>query len=608
MTGVCGWVRAAAGEPPAAGPGASLDVMTRALSHRGPIASFAWPTPSAEPGPIAADTAYNPPAELERTWAGWSSDPAAFASRLDGSFAVAALDRRRGRLVLARDRLGEKPLYYAASPSGVGFASEIKALRAAGLPHDPSLDPEALDAYLAFTYVPAPRTIFAGVRKVPAGHCVTIDLQALAAGSPDAAGASRYWDLPARIGENASPAEMLRRLEEALARRLPRGGDIAAFLSGGLDSGVVAVLAARLAGPGRPLRCWSAAFREERLDESHHARRVAALAGAEHREILLRDVEPEMVLEALRHLDEPMADAAVIPTWMLAREAAGAGAASALTGDGADALLAGDHWFRRVRSLDRLERLPRALRLLRWGAAALAGPARRRKEASLAALAGLPQAVRYLSIREKWTWQERRAVYAPELGRRVDPSAAEATYLDSGVVWRPGDSVDAAMRLDARHGLPEDLLMKGDKMGMAHGLETRSPFMDHRFVEWCAALGMDLLLRGGVGKRLLKEAAAGLLPRDLIHRRKQGLQVPIGRWLRGPLRPLTEAAFDTGTVSSQGIFDPEALSRLRRRFEAAPTPPALDGKVWQIVAFQSWLALERASAPAAGARGIGVRV
>ncbi|HZI95501.1 MAG TPA: asparagine synthase-related protein, partial [Patescibacteria group bacterium] len=490
-----------------------------------------------------------------------------------------------GRLLLARDPFGEKPLYYVATPAGVAFASEIKALRAAGALPDLGLCAEAIDAYLAFTYIPAPRTIFRHVRKVPGGHCVVIDLRGLASGAPDATRTARYWKLPDRVGESADGSQMAAMLRDALRRRCPPGEPAAVYLSGGLDSSVVVALAARESS--RRLPTFSVGFKEAGLDESAHARRVADLFHCDHHEILLDDVGPDLVTAVIDQLDEPMADAATIPTWVLGREASTC-ARVALTGDGADALLAGDHWFRRLHRLDAMERLPRVVRAAIPVAAALSGPSRYRRYRDLVALIDQKQAQRYLSIREKWGWRQRMEIYAEDFRRGVDLSATEGSYLLAPVDWRQGESVDAAIRLDTMHGLPEDLLMKADKMGMAHGIESRTPFMDRRFAEWAARLEPGLLLRGSGSKYLLKKAAEALLPRDLIYRRKHGFQVPVGRWLKGSLRGLTEAAFEPAMIGRQGLFDAEALGRLEARFHRGPCSAALDGRVWQIVALQTW--------------------
>lgn len=580
MGGICGWVASGTG-------GATVDTgsMAARLAHRGDVvrldAGGAGTSPGAIDPVLVADSSFNAPADVARVWSARLDDPAAFAAGLTGSFAVAALDTGAGRLVLARDRLGEKPLYYAANAAGVAFASEIKAIAAlAGTRALPALgvSPAALDAYLAFTYVPAPLTMLEGVFKVPAGHVVVFDLAGLASEQPRAIAATRYWSLPERSAQTATPATMLASLREALVRRLPTSGRPAIFLSGGLDSSVVAALMAAEGLTG--VAAFSIGFEEADLDESAHARRVAALVGADHHLITLRDVEPELVIAVIDQLDEPMADAATIPTYVLARQAAGV-ARVVMTGDGADALLAGDHWFRRLRRLDGLEALPGPLRS---GASLLGG-----RWKSLVGMLGLPPAARYLKMREKWTPQARQAIYAAGFRHRVDAGLTAATYLEAPIAWRPGASVDAAIRLDSIHGLPEDLLMKADKMGMAHGVESRSPFLDQDFVEWAATLDIDLLLRGAESKHLLKKAAESLLPRDLIYRRKHGFQVPVGRWLKGPLRPLTEVAFEPARVRSQGLFDPAGLGALKARFdEGDPPGAALSGQVWQIVAFQTW--------------------
>lgn len=576
MGGICGWI--GAGPERLQGERAT---MLRSLAHRRDVAWLDWSAVS----PVAVDSSFNPPEQAASSWKRWIDDPEAFPAQLKGSFAVAALDPRRGRLLLARDPFGEKPLYYVATSAGVAFASEIKALRAAGALPDLSLSPEAIDAYLAFTYIPAPHTIFSFVRKVPGGHCVIFELRELASGSADALRTVRYWKLPDRVGESADAPQMIGMLREALRRRMPSTGPIGAFLSGGLDSSLVVALAAR--EQTSALTTFSIGFKETALDESRHARRVAALIGSEHHEMPLDEVDTDLITAVVEQLDEPMADAAAVPTFVLAREAAGV-ARVALTGDGADALLAGDHWFRRLQRLDMLEQLPPALRAVIPAAAAITGPRRYRRYRDLAALLDRKPAQRYLGIREKWTWPERMEVYGEELRRRVDASITEGTYLLAPVEWRKGDSVDAAIRLDTSHGLPEDLLMKADKMGMAHGVESRSPFMDRLFAEWAARLEIGLLLRGSSSKYLLKKSAETVLPRDLVYRRKHGFQVPIGRWMRGPIRELTEAALSPELIRRQGIFAVSGLRKLKERFDRGPSSAAFDGKVWQIVTFQTW--------------------
>ncbi len=572
MAGICGWTGAGAG---------ALEAMARSLAHRGGVACL--PEAGAGDLDVVVDSPFNTAAEAREAWRAAQGDPRAFASSLACPFAVAVRDRPRRRLVLARDRLGEKPLYYRPGPRGVAFASEIKALRDGGALRGAALHGQALDAYLAFTYIPAPWTIYEGVSKVPAGHAVVfaIDESGAVTGAGEPA---RYWRLPDRTGDRTAPEGLIALLSAALRRRMPAGDRVAAFLSGGLDSGVVTALA-REAGR-RPIT-FSAAFDDDRLDESAHARAIAGRVGSEHHEIKVGAIDVETVVRVVEALDEPLADAATIPTWLLAREVSKV-ASIVLTGDGADALFAGDHWYRRLRRMESLERLPRPIRQLLPAGASIAGRRQRERYRSLTDLIELPAAERYLRTREKWTPAERLAIYAGPFREAVDVTATEATYLEAPVTWRPRGSVDAAIRLDAIHGLPEDLLMKADKMGMAHGVECRSPFMDPSIAEWAARADVDLLLKDSTSKYLLKKAAESLLPRDLVHRRKQGFQVPMGRWLAGPLRDLTEAAFDPSLVRRQGIFDPAALADLRSGFDAGSPSPALAGKVWQIVAFQTW--------------------
>jgi asparagine synthase (glutamine-hydrolysing) len=317
---------------------------------------------------------------------------------------------------------------------------------------------------------------------------------------------------------------------------------------------------------------------------------VARLLGAEHHEIPLGDIDADTAQRVIAALDEPMADAACLPTFVLAREASRT-ARVALTGDGADALLAGDHWFRRLKRLDALARMPSVVRALIPGLAFFAEVKNRGRWGEMARLAARPPAQRYLGIRQKWTPEDRRSIYDAAFAKSVDQSLTAATYLNAPVGWGERGSVEAAIRLDASHGLPEDLLMKADKMCGAHGVDSRSPFMDQQWVEWAARLDVNLHLRGESSKDLLKRAAESLLPRDLVWRRKHGFQTPVGVWMKGPLRELTQAAFDASLLRRQAIFDAAVMARLKARFEAAQPGPgsqALNGRVWQIVAFQTW--------------------
>jgi asparagine synthase (glutamine-hydrolysing) len=590
MGGICGWVLSRGSEGSIAGdPAVVRSEMTRAISHRGPVVWIGSPASGREEPthlPVGAvDSSFNSQEEVVKAWEDSEGKGVEFASRLHGSFSAALFDPAKDHLVLVRDRLGEKPLYYLRTASGVAFSSEMKALRAAGFTRGMEILPEALDAYLAFTYIPAPWTILEGVRKVPAGHVVELDL---GQADPDAAPSETvrcYWRLPQREGLSASPQEALHRLAEALHRRLPGGGGVAAFLSGGLDSSLVVALLRR--GGMERIPTFSVGFEERGLDESAHSRRIARLLGTDHHEILLTDAGEDLASRVISQLDEPMADAASLPTWLLAERASGV-ARTVLTGDGADALLAGDHWFRRLKRLDRLERIPASGRRLLAAASLVGGTRRAARMRDLADLAGLGACERYLRIREKWTPRERLDLYSDTFRGRVDPARTAATYLQAPVQWRRGRSVDAAVRLDSIHGLPEDLLMKVDKMGMAHGVECRSPFLDREWVEWAARLDEDLLVRGGTSKSLLKHAAVSLLPRDLVYRRKQGFRVPMGRWLRGPLAALAEQAFDPDRIRRQGIFNSSTLAALKSRFDSGSSTSALDGRIWQIVAFQTW--------------------
>jgi asparagine synthase (glutamine-hydrolysing) len=610
-TGIAGWIARAAREPgswefrrvsavsrhdgPGGAPGSSAAGTGR--EHPACPAGQAAPDPregEGSVGQVQRPSFRGAPIVVECRWI---SESTPFLEGLEDVPASARFDAASQRLELKRDPLGERALYYAVSPQRAAFASSMTALRESGAVTDLEIDPAAVDAYLAFGYIPTPLTIFRQIRRVRAGHAVTIDLRALARGPGNEASRGapaaavpieerRCWALPERDGIAASPATMLDRIRAALARRTQGAARLGVFLSGGLDSSVVAALAAETAGT---LASFSMAFGEERYDESSRSRRMARRLGSEHHEIRLDGVDAGLFGKIVAAMDEPFADPAAVPTWLLARASAEAGCATPLTGDGADALLAGDHWFRRVRRMDRLAALPRAARGAVVAFAALGGAREARRTADLARWAGLPPAEGYLAMRQKWSAEERRSIFEPSFAASIEAPWTAESYRAAPVRWRPGRLFEGAVALDTLHNLPDGLLMKVERMGRVHGVACRSPFLDREFVDWTARLDPRHLLRGRSGKDLLRRAAADLLPREIAFGRKQGLSVPTDAWLRGPLREVLEASFSPALVARQGIFRPQAMKRLKERFEGGRgDASAVSGQVWQIVVFQAW--------------------
>ena len=532
----------------------------------------------------------------------------AFIERVDGMFALALWDARAGKLLLARDRLGKKPLHYAllrggafagAPPdparaeegvTGLVFASELKALAAhGGVPRD--LDPEALVRYLAVEYVPAPRTIHRGIFKLPAGHLAVLDRRG-------GFRLRRYWDLPAPLPAREAPsrpeaeAELLRRLDRAVARRLVADVPVGVFLSGGVDSTAVAALAARHQSP---LATFAIGFEEGSFDESPFARLAARHVGSQHREeILSGRACLDLVPEVVEILDEPFADPSILPTLLLSRFVR-RHVTVALAGDGGDELFAGYDTF------------------LAHGPAALAARLPRPALAAAEALASrLPASSRNMSLdfrvkqflrgldagpslwHQAWIGSfvpaELARLLAPELRPLARPEVAWREVLDeaaraqeAGVT--PG-SVDEALRFFLTRYLADDILVKADRASMAASLEVRAPFLDTEVVELALRLPARYKLARGRTKVLLKSALRGLVPDAILHRPKKGFGIPVAAWIRGPLRPLFEDLFSPSSLQRSGVLDPPAARALLDRHLSGAVD--LRKPLWTLASFLLW--------------------
>lgn len=438
--------------------------------------------------------------------------------RFNGIFAFALWDRRRRRALLARDRLGVKPLYHAAvGPGGTGlaFASEAKALLGSGLVL-PRLDEDALDVHLALRYVPAPRTLFVGIEKVPPGHTATWEAGRLTV--------RPYWRLEPREDldpTEAEAAEELRgRLDAAVRGQMMSDVPLGVFLSGGVDSSVVAALAAR--ARTEPVSTFNIDFVEAGYSEAHFARSAAEAVGTRHHETRLdRAAYLGWLDDLVWHLDEPLADAAATPLRFVAAHARANRHVVLLSGEGADEILGGYSYgrfplYRRLAGA--LRALPTRM-LLRLG------------------YLGRDELRRLVVVREIAEVHSQTLPFVEEERRRLRPRG------DSGAAARLLGAVDAALppgvsglgrilAMDTATWLPEDLLLKADKMTMAVGVELRVPFLDHTIVEWAFRLPPRLKHAGGVGKRILKRAARGVVPDSILDRPKQGFPVPVSRWFR----------------------------------------------------------------------------
>lgn len=506
-------------------------------------------------------------------------------TRLEGMFAIALWDERRGRLLLARDRFGKKPLVYANWRGRFFWASEAKSILALpGMPRE--IDPVALNDYLTLQYVPAPRSIFRHFGKLGRGERLSLDAERGAAPPQPVA----WWSIPSAPARFAGTYDDAREqlgilLPRAVEKRLVADVPLGAFLSGGIDSSIVVGLMRRLGVS--PLRTYSIAFSDARYDESAHARQVARHFQTEHHETTVAPDALAVLDRLVHHFDEPMADSSAIPTYYVSQYAR-SGVTVALTGDGGDEAFAG---YDRYRAARLAERIPAPLRAL---AARGAGwlPRGRSKSLSnrayrlLAPLAADP-AQRYASwVRVLDPSPLYRPEFAERLGGPVDAPSRWLASLYDGPIG--GSAAERAIYTDFCSYLPHDLLVKVDIASMACGLECRAPLLDRELVEFALSLPIAWRLGGGArgGKRILRDWARDLLPPTICNRRKMGFGVPIGEWFRGPLREtLRSSLLSSGSLAGR-VFRPEALARLLDEHQrgAANHEHAL----WALLLLERW--------------------
>jgi asparagine synthase (glutamine-hydrolysing) len=500
--------------------------------------------------------------------------PAA-VERLRGMFALALWDDKRRQLLLARDRLGIKPLYVADGGDRLLFASELKAILALG-EVEPRLDWRALSHMFAFQATPADASLIDGVRKLPPGT----RLVAQAGGRRQA---KRYWDVrfePDRAHDEAYFVERLRELlTESVRVHLVSDVPLGAFLSGGIDSSaVVALMSRQKAGP---IKTFSIGFTDQDFSELAHARTVARAFGTDHRELVLEPDALGILEEVAWHLDEPLGDPSAIPTYLVSRLAAES-VTVVLSGDGGDELFAGYDKYVVEGRERRYGLVPRPLRRL-IGRLPDVMPERMRGRRFLRHFA-LDGAERYLDATSMFRAEEQARLFTPEVAARLagyDPWDSLRPSLGEGTAhW-----LSTLQRADINGYLPLDILTKVDRMSMAHSIETRVPLLDHRVVEFAATIPPELQLKQGVTKHVFKAAMRGILPDAIIDRRKQGFAVPLGRWFRGRLAGVLRELLLSPASRQRGIIEPSFVERLIERHEAGRP---LDMELWTLLSFELW--------------------
>ena len=490
----------------------------------------------------------------------------AMLARLRGMFAFALWDGRAGRLLIARDRFGQKPLYYQLDQRGLRFSSTLMSLLAdPEVPRAP--DPLGIHLYLNYGYVPAPHTAFSGINKLPPGFTLSVERSGRSR-------LERYWryslgpkfQVPDKAAEQRLEEELLERIDEATRLRMVADVPLGAFLSGGVDSS--AIVASMVAAAQGPVRTYSIGFEEAEYDERIYAAEVARHLGTEHTDLVLQPDTATTLEEIAWHYGEPFADPSALPTFAVSKLAR-QHVTVALSGDAGDELFLGYHRYTSLRKDELVRSSPRPLRDLARNRIALGLLSRGGATDLAAQLAhssyfplGTDPVDLYCTRLELCNEVIRGKLYAPGMAyatRGLDPRA----LIRGQVAASEGETlVERCAHADALTYLPDDILVKVDVASMAFGLECRSPFLDHHLAEFAGRLPARLKMRRLVGKRILKRAISARVPRRVLERRKMGFGVPLEHWFRGGFSQLLRDRLLSPEARSRGLFQQETVERL----------------------------------------------
>lgn len=503
--------------------------------------------------------------------------------RLEGMFSFAIWDARRNRLFAARDRLGKKPFNYIHAEGFFAFGSSIKAITVIpGVAREPNY--EAIDSYLSHRYVPSPATAFKDIYKLPAGHALLCD-------SRGSLKVYRYWAPPS--AETCSIArdpeelrtELAARLEDSVRKRLLADVPIGALLSGGIDSGLVVALMARLSA--KPVKTFTVGFGDPERDELNAARVVAQRYGTDHTEITLAPQVTDILPNLVQHYNEPFADSSAVPSYYVCKSARSA-VTVALCGDGGDESFSGYDRYGEVETWNKIDLIPNFIRhsVAQLGRSILNGTSKSnfaaRADRGLTMIAGtLPE--RYALTMALLKPQEKQDWYSPTFQSRVAgqrPAFGEDEWNTSM------DALNWMSRHDQQNYLPDCLMVKMDVASMASGLEVRAPLLDHRLVEFAASIPGNVKRKGATGKLLLREFAATLLPQEITQRPKSGFDMPVARWLRTDLRDMLAGYLLDDVSRRRGLFDQAAIARIVN--EHGEGKRDWSNRLWALLMLEIW--------------------
>ncbi len=518
---------------------------------------------------------------LVEGYAAWGID---VVHRLRGMFAIAIYDEAQDRLVLLRDRVGKKPLYYALHDGYLIFASEIKGILSfPGFRREP--DYEAIHQYLTFQYVPSPMTAFVGVHKLPPAHHLVVRR-----GKPPVK--TRYWSLPHPSQARARPIQQLReelvvQLREATRLRMISDVPIGAFLSGGVDSSSVVAMMAL--SSGAPVKTFTIGFEEQTYDERPYARMVAERYATDHNEMTIRPDGMSVIEDLVYHYGEPFADSSAVPTYYVSKIAR-EHVTVALNGDGGDESFLGYPRYLRCRQLDEPSPLARPLarrlqRLVRTMPARLDRFDGMRRARLAAERLYRPHYPTYEMSIAYFSDESKHDLYAGDMRQFLAQSAMSTLepYFDQGKTMAIG-----AAWADLHTYLPDDLLVKVDVASMAHSLEARSPLLDHKLMEWAATIPEEQRFAGEETKSLFKQAMEPHLPHELLYRPKMGFGVPVDVWLRTDMRDFAYDTLLSQTARDRGLFNPEAV---RGMLDSHCAGQNWAYRIWALLMLELWFQL-----------------
>jgi asparagine synthase (glutamine-hydrolysing) len=539
---------------------------------------------------------------LVEGYAAWGVD---VVHRLRGMFAIAIYDSRQDRLVLLRDRVGKKPLYYAVQDGVLVFASEIKGiLRYPGVPRTP--DYQAIHEYLSLQYVPSPMTAFVGVKKLPPAHLLVAERH-------QAPAVRRYYALPPPSRTRARPIEQLREelaehLREATRLRMIADVPIGAFLSGGVDSSSVVAMMALCSQA--PVKTFTIGFEEQTYDERVYARMVAERYRTDHHEMIVRPDGMSVIEQIVYHYGEPYADSSAIPTYYVSKIAR-EHVTVVLNGDGGDESFLGYPRYLRARDFEQGSILPRPLarrlqRLLLGLPTGLDRYGAGRRARRLAERLYQPRSRPYEASIAYFSDASKQDLYAGEMRRFLSYSALDRLdfYMDQARTIALG-----AAWADVHTYLPDDLLIKVDVASMAHSLEARSPLLDHKLMDWAATIPEEQRFAGSEPKSLFKQAMEPYLPHELLYRPKMGFGVPIDHWLRAEMRDFAYDALLDRTARQRGLFDADHVRRLLDEHSSGQN---WSNRIWALLMLELWFRMwideaDTPPAPDPAAEGLGLR-